>query len=69
MKNKFFIVATLLAILSFFAVPYTFAATNVVNDVRNFVKNFNVILFKCTNIEYHKETGKVSKLIFEQIEK
>lgn len=37
MKNKFFIVATLLAILSFFAVPYTFAATNVVNDVRNFV--------------------------------
>ena len=39
------------------------------NDVTNFVKNFNVILFKCTNIEYHKETGKVSKLIFEQIEK
>lgn len=39
------------------------------NDVINFVKNFNVILFKCTNIEYHKETGKVSKLIFEQIEK
>ena len=39
------------------------------NDVTKFVKNFNVILFKCTNIEYHKETGKVSKLIFEQIEK
>lgn len=39
------------------------------NDITRFVKNFNVILFKCTNIEYHKETGKVSKLIFEQIEK
>ena len=39
------------------------------NDITNFVKNFNVILFKCTNIEYHKTTGKISKLIFEQIEK
>lgn len=37
MKNKFFIVATLLAILSLFAVSYTFATTNAVNDVRNFV--------------------------------
>lgn len=39
------------------------------NDITSFVKNFNIILFKCTNIEYHKKTGKVSKLIFEQIEK
>lgn len=39
------------------------------NDIKSFVKNFNIILFKCTNIEYHKKTGKVSKLIFEQIEK
>lgn len=39
------------------------------SNIENFVKNFNVILFKCTNIEYHKQTGKVSKLIFEQIEK
>ena len=39
------------------------------NNITNFVKNFNVILFKCTNIEYHKTTGKVSKLIFEQVEK
>jgi predicted PurR-regulated permease PerM len=37
MKNKFFIVATLLAILSLFAVSYTFATTNAVNDVRNVV--------------------------------
>lgn len=39
------------------------------NNITNFVKNFNVILFKCTNIEYHKQTGKISKLTFEQIEK
>ena len=37
MKKKFFIVATLLAILSLFAVSYTFATTNAVNDVRNVV--------------------------------
>lgn len=39
------------------------------NNITNFVKNFNVILFKCTNIEYHKQTGKISKLTFGQIEK
>lgn len=33
-----------------------------------FVKNFNLILFKCTSIEYHKQTGRVSKIVFEQIE-
>ncbi len=39
------------------------------NDVTTFVKYFNLIKFKCSNIEYHKKTGKVSKIIFEQIEK
>ena len=33
-----------------------------------FVKNFNLILFKCTSIEYHKQTGRVAKVVFEQIE-
>lgn len=33
-----------------------------------FVQNFNLILFKCTNIEYHEQTKRVSKMIFEQIE-
>ncbi len=33
-----------------------------------FVKNFNLILFQCTNIEYHKSTKRVSKIVFEQIE-
>lgn len=38
------------------------------NNITKFVQNFNLILFKCTSIEYHKQTGLVSKLIFEQIE-
>ena len=38
------------------------------NKIVNFVQNFNTIKFKCTNIEYHKETGKISKLIFEELQ-
>ena len=38
------------------------------NKITNFVQNFNIIEFKCTNIEYHKATGKISKLIFEELE-
>lgn len=37
------------------------------NELVLFVKNFNSITFKCTSIEYHKKTGKVSKLIFEEL--
>lgn len=37
------------------------------NDITKFVQNFGLIEFKCTNIEYHKKTGKVSKITFEQI--
>lgn len=36
------------------------------SQISNFVQNFNLIEFKCTNIEYHKKTGKISKLIFEE---
>ena len=38
------------------------------NQIINFVQNFNLIKFKCTNIEYHNATGKVSKLVFEELE-
>ena len=38
------------------------------NKITNFVQNFNLIKFKCTSIEYHKQTGKISKLIFEELE-
>lgn len=37
------------------------------NEIVLFVKNFNLITFKCTSIEYHKKTGKVSKLVFEEL--
>lgn len=33
-----------------------------------FIQNFNLTYFKCTNIEYHEKTKKISKIIFEQIE-
>lgn len=38
------------------------------NKITEFVKNFNFINFKCINIEYHQKTGRVSKLIFEELE-
>ena len=30
--------------------------------------HIDLIKFKCTNIEYHEDTGKVSKLVFEELE-
>lgn len=33
-----------------------------------FVKNFNIIYFKCDKIEYHTETGRISKIVFTQLE-
>ena len=33
----------------------------------NFVQFYGQIKFKCTKIEYHKETGKIKYLLFEQI--
>lgn len=36
--------------------------------ITEFVRNFNLINFECTAIEYHKETGRVSKIVFTQQE-
>lgn len=36
-------------------------------DITEFVKYFNLANFKCTKIEYHNESGKVSKMLFEEI--
>ena len=36
--------------------------------ITEFVKNFSLQDFKCTGIEYHKETKRVSKIYFEAIE-
>ena len=35
--------------------------------IENFVKNFNIIKFKCTEIKYHETTKKVKYLLFTQI--
>ena len=37
------------------------------NKITAFVENFNFISFECTSIEYHKKTGKISRLIFEEL--
>lgn len=37
------------------------------NGMDNFVQFYGQIKFKCTKIEYHKETGKIKYLLFEQI--
>lgn len=36
-------------------------------DTAEFVKYFSLEKFKCTNIEYHEKTGKIKKILFEQI--
>lgn len=33
-----------------------------------FVKNFNLIIFECSSIEYHEKTGRISKIVFTQLE-
>lgn len=33
-----------------------------------FITNFNLTMFRCVTIDYQKETGKVNKVVFEQIE-
>lgn len=35
--------------------------------IENFVQYYGNIYFKCTKIDYHKQTGKVSYLYFEQV--
>ncbi len=37
-------------------------------NTAEFVKHFNLEKFKCTKIEYHNKTGKISKMLFEQVE-
>lgn len=37
--------------------------------IEQFVQNYSNIKFKCTKIEYHKKTKKISYLYFEQISK
>ena len=36
--------------------------------ITRFVKNFNLINFRCSNIEYHEKTKYIKKIVFEQLE-
>ncbi len=36
--------------------------------LNGFIRNFNLINFKCSKIEYHNKTKMISKIVFEQIE-
>lgn len=38
------------------------------NKISNFVQNFSSVKFKCTKIEYHNSSQKVSKLLFEELQ-
>lgn len=38
------------------------------NNTEEFVKYFNLEKFNCISIEHHKKTGKISKMLFEQVE-
>lgn len=33
----------------------------------NFIKNYTNMSFKCTQIQYHKKTGQIKYLLFEQV--
>ena len=35
--------------------------------MENFIKYYSQIKFKCTNVEYHKSTGRIKYMLFEQI--
>lgn len=55
--------------LNMITVEKTFQMEQIYNaGITEFVKNFNLIAFECTSIEYHKETGRISKIIFTQLE-
>ncbi len=45
-----------------------FAMEKIFNfGITEFVKNFNLEDFKCTKVNYHRDTGKVSEVYFEVI--
>lgn len=55
--------------LNMITVDKTYQMEQIYNaGITEFVKNFNLIAFECTNIEYHKQTGRVNKIVFTQLE-
>lgn len=37
------------------------------NNIQEFMKHFNLAKFTCTMIEYHNKTGKIKKMVFQEI--
>lgn len=37
------------------------------NNITEFVKYFNLAEFECIKIEYHKKTGRISKMYFQEV--
>ncbi|MCI8273229.1 MAG: hypothetical protein HFJ55_04000 [Clostridia bacterium] len=37
------------------------------NSIEGFIENYKDIKFKCTKIEYHKDTNKIKYMLFEQL--
>lgn len=55
--------------LNMITIEKTYQMEQIYNaGLSEFVKNFNVVVFECTGIEYHKETGRVCKIVFTQLE-
>jgi len=46
----------------------TYAMEAVYNKgISEFIQNFGTVNFKCVNIEYHKNTGAISKMLFAEL--
>ena len=55
--------------LNMITVEKTFQMEQIINaGLIEFNKNFNIVPFECSNIEYHKDTGRISKIVFTQLE-
>lgn len=37
------------------------------NSIEGFIENYKNIKFKCTKLEYHKDTNKIKYMLFEQL--
>ncbi len=37
------------------------------NDITKFVKNFSIIKFECSKIEYHEKTGNIKRIIITEL--
>ena len=38
------------------------------NQITKFIQNFNLVKFKSVSVDYHKNTGMISKIVFEELQ-